>query len=381
MAENAGKSGLTAASVARAKPKDRPYKLSDRDGLYLLIKPSGTRYWRMNYRFHQNQRTITFGRYPEVLLADARERLLQARRLLADGVDPVDQAKLDKIADSVAASNTFKAVSDEWLEKVRLENRAAASIKKYEWQLGLVMPAIGKRPISKISAHEMLLALKKIERTKKFYTATSARTTCSQVFRFAIATARADRDVCAGLRGALVTPKVVHRVAITTPKESGGLLRPIEDYEGDVQTRTAMRLLSHVFVRPGELRHAEWREFDLDQRVWTIPEHKTEMRRPHAVPLSRQSIAILREIEHDADYSAYLFPSLRSVNRPMSDNTINGALRRMGYGKDEMTAHGFRAMAATMLNEMGLWNADAIERQLAHIEANAVRRAYTRGKY
>jgi integrase len=381
MAEKAGKSRLTAASVARAKPKDKPYKLSDRDGLYLLVKPSGTRYWRMNYRFHDFQRTITFGRYPEVLLADARERLLQARRLLADGIDPVDQAKLNKIADSVAASNTFKAVADEWLEKVRLEERAAASIKKYEWQLGLVMPAIGRRPISKISAHEVLLALKKIERTKRFYTATSVRTTCSQVFRFAIATARAERDVCADLRGALVTPKVVHRAAITAPKEVGALLRSIDDYEGDIQTRIAMRLLPHVFVRPGELRHAEWKEFDFDRKVWTIPEHKMKMRRPHAVPLSRQAIAIIREIEHDAAYSPYLFPSLRAANRPMSDNTINAALRRMGYGKDEMTAHGFRAMAATLLNEMGLWNADAIERQLAHVEANAVRRAYTRGQY
>ncbi len=316
-----------------------------------------------------------------MLLADARERLLQARRLLADGIDPVEQAKLNKIADSVAASNTFKAVSDEWLEKARLEERAAASIKKYEWQLGLVMPGIGRRPISKISAHEVLLALKKIERTKKFYTATSVRTTCSQVFRFAIATARAERDVCADLRGALVTPKVVHRAAITTPKEAGALLRSIEDYEGDMQTRIAMRLLPHVFVRPGELRHAEWKEFDFDRKIWTIPEHKMKMRRPHAVPLSRQAIAIIREIEHDAAYSPYLFPSLRSANRPMSDNTINAALRRMGYGKDEMTAHGFRAMAATLLNEMGLWNADAIERQLAHVEANAVRRAYTRGQY
>ncbi|NMN05894.1 MULTISPECIES: integrase arm-type DNA-binding domain-containing protein [unclassified Novosphingobium] len=375
------KSGLTASSVARAKPKDKAYKLSDHDGLYLLVKPTGARYWRMNYRFHNLQRTVTFGRYPELLLADARQRLLNARRLLADGIDPIDHAKLNKIQESISFANTFKTVSDEWLEKVQLEEKAPASIKKYQWQLGLVMPAIGNRPIAKLTAHEVLLALKKIERTRKFYTATSVRATCSQVFRYAIATARAERDVCADLRGALVTPKVVHRAAITTPKEAGALLRSIEDYEGDHQTRVAMRLLPHVFVRPGELRHAEWKEFDFERKVWIIPEHKAKMRRPHAIPLSRQALAIIGDIAHDPTYSIYLFPSLRSATRPMSDNTINAALRRMGYGKHEMTAHGFRAMAATLLNEMGIWNADAIERQLAHVEANAVRRAYTRGQY
>nr|WP_288487507.1 site-specific integrase [uncultured Novosphingobium sp.] len=379
MARPGGKSGLTAVSVARAKPKERPYKLSDRDGLYLLVKPSGARYWRMNYRFHQQQRT--FGRYPELLLADARQRLLDARRLLADGIDPVDQAKLNKIADAVAASNSFKDVSDDWLEKVRLEERTPASIQKYKWQLGLVMPSLGRRPISQITPYELLIALKKIEQTKKFYTATSVRATCSQVFRFAIATARAERDICADLRGALVTPKVKHRGAITTPAEVGALLRCIDEYEGGELTKIALRFLPHVFVRPGELRHAEWKEFDLARAVWTIPEHKMKMRRPHAIPLSRQAIALIRQIEHDADYSPYLFPSLRARKRPMSDNTINAALRRMGYGKEDMTAHGFRAMAATLLNEMGLWNADAIERQLAHVEANAVRRAYTRGQY
>jgi len=379
--ESTRKSGLNAAWIARAKPKDKPYKLSDRDGLYLFIKPSGSRYWRMNYRFEGSQRTIAFGRYPEVPLVDARERLRDARALLAKGIDPVDHAKLERIADSMAAAYTFKAVADEWVEKARLEKRAAMTIKKYEWQLGLVMPSLGTRPITKITTHEVLLALKKIERTQKFYTAVSVRATCSRVFRFAIATARAERDVCSELRGALVTPKVVHRAAITTPKEAGALMRSIEEYDGDAMTRIALRLLPHLFVRPGELRHAEWKEFDFDRRVWVIPEHKMKMRRPHSVPLSRQAIEIIREIEHDAAFSPFLFPSLRTRDRPMSDNTINAALRRMGFGKEEMTAHGFRAMAATLLNEMGLWNADAIERQLAHADGNAVRKAYTRGQY
>ena len=267
MAGSNRKPGLTAATVARAKPKTTDYKLSDRDGMYLLVKPSGTKYWRMNYRHFGSQRTVSFGRYPEVSLAEARQRLIEARRLIADGIDPVDQAKLDKIADSVVASNSFELVAAEWLEKVKLEDRAAASIKKYEWQLGLVTPTIGRRPISKITAHEVLVALKKIERTKRFYTATSVRTTCSQVFRFAIATARAERDVCADLRGALVTPKVVHRAAITTSNEAGALLRSIDGYEGDVLTRIAMQFLANVFVRPGELRHAEWAEFDFGRKV------------------------------------------------------------------------------------------------------------------
>lgn len=372
---------LTAAWVKQAKPKDKPYKLSDRDGLYLYVKPNGSRLWRMNYRFYGYQKTISFGRWPEVTLADAREKTLQARRRLTDGIDPCEQKKLDKIAASIAQANTFKAISDEWLEKVKLEERAPMTIRKYEWQLGLVMPSLGRRPLSQISAHEVLLALKRIERTKKYYTACSVRATCSQVFRYAIATARAERDICADLRGALVTPKVVHRAAVTTPKEAGALMRSLEDYDGHPIIRVALRLLPHVFVRPGELRHAEWKEFDFEREVWTIPDHKMKMGRPHAVPLSRQAIAIIRELEHDEALSPYLFHSLRATDRPMSDNTINAALRRLGYATDEMTAHGFRAMAATLLNEMGIWNPDAIERQLAHAEANSVRRAYTRGQY
>lgn len=375
------KSGLTAASVKRAKPKSKPYKLSDRDGLYLLVQPNDRRFWRMNYRFNGRQKTLAFGKWPDVMLSDARERLAAARQLLVQGIDPMEQAKLDKIAASVADANTFRAVAEEWVEKSKLEGRAPMTIKKYEWQLGLVMPSIGNRPINKISAHEVLLALKKIERTKKYYTACSTRSTCSRVFRFGVATARADRDVCADLRGALVTPKVVHRSAITTPKEAGALLRSIEGYDGDKLTSIALRLISHLFVRPGELRFSEWKEFDFDNAVWTIPDYKMKMRRPHVVPLSKQAIAIIRELDHDENYSPYLFPSLRSVGRPMSDNTLNAALRRLGYGKDDMTAHGFRAMAATLLNEMGIWNPDAIERQLAHAENNAVRRAYTRGQY
>lgn len=375
------KSGLTANAVKHAKPRPKAYKLSDRDGLYLLVMPTGIRYWRMNYRFGGQQRTLSFGRWPEILLGDAREMLLEARRLLAKGIDPLEQAKLEKIAKSIAASNSFQAVAEEWLEKIEKEGLAAITLKKARWLLAQTYPALGKRPISEITAHELLLVLKKVEGTKRYDTANRIRSTCSQVFRYAIATARANRDVCADLRGALVTPRTNHRAAITTSTEASGLLRAIEDYDGHPLTQIVLRLLPHLFVRPGELRWAEWSEFDFDKRVWTIPDHKMKMRRPHAVPLSRQALSIIEEIEHDAGYSDFLFPSLRSVDRPMSDNTINAALRRLGFSKDQMTGHGFRAMAATLLNEMGTWNPDAIERQLAHADGNSIRRAYARGQY
>ena len=232
-----------------------------------------------------------------------------------------------------------------------------------------------------ILPHELLVVLRKFEARGKHESAKRLRSTCGQVFRYAIATARANRDISADLRGALASVKVTHRAAITKPVEVGALLRVIDGYEGASVTLAALKLLPHVFVRPGELRHAEWSEFDLDNAVWSIPAHKLKMRHEHRVPLSRQALAVINGIEHDARMSPLVFPSLRSARRPMSENTINAALRRLGYAKDEMTGHGFRAMASTLLNEMGKWNPDAIERQLAHADGNKVRRAYLRGEY
>ena len=373
--------GLTAVAIKAAKGRDRPYKLTDGDGLFLYVTPNGGRYWRMNYRHLGKQKTLAFGVYPDTGLADAREQRDAARKLLARGEDPAERIKLDRIAATVAASNSFKAVADEWLVKVELEDRSAATMKKLRWLLDFINASVGKRPIASISAQELLVMLRKMEGKGKYETAKRLRSTCSQIFRYAIATARAERDVAADLRGALIAPKPVHRAAITGAHEAGGLLRALDAFEGHANTRAALRLLPHVFVRPGELRYAEWADFDFDKALWTIPPHKTKMRRAHTIPLSRQALAILATIEHDAEYSRFLFPSLRSVDRPMSENTINAALRRMGFAQDEMTGHGFRAMAATLLNEMGLWHPDAIERQLAHCDNNAVRRAYTRGEY
>ena len=373
--------GLTAVAIKAAKGRDKPYKLTDGDGLFLYVTPNGGRYWRMNYRHLGKQKTLAFGVYPDTGLADAREQRDAARKLLARGEDPAERIKLDRIAATVAASNSFKAVADEWLVKVELEDRSAATMKKLRWLLDFINASVGKRPIASISAQELLVMLRKMEGKGKYETAKRLRSTCSQIFRYAIATARAERDVAADLRGALIAPKPVHRAAITGAHEAGGLLRALDAFEGHANTRAALRLLPHVFVRPGELRYAEWADFDFDKALWTIPPHKTKMRRAHTIPLSRQALAILATIEHDAEYSRFLFPSLRSVDRPMSENTINAALRRMGFAQDEMTGHGFRAMAATLLNEMGLWHPDAIERQLAHCDNNAVRRAYTRGEY
>jgi integrase len=372
---------LTAVAIKAAKGRDKAYKLTDGEGLYLTVMPNGSRYWRMNYRHFGKQKTLAFGVWPEVGLAEAREQRDAARKLIARGEDPGERIKLDRIAATVAAANSFAAVTAEWLEKMERENRSPATMKKLRWLTDFINEAIGKRPINSISAHELLAMLRKMEANGRYETAKRLRSTCSQIFRYAIATARADRDVAADLRGALIAPQPVHRPAITAPAGVGGLLRAIEGFEGLPNTKAALRLLPHVFVRPGELRHAEWADFDLDNAIWRIPSHKTKMRRPHVIPLSQQSIAILSTIEHDAHYSRFLFPSLRSVDRPMSENTINAALRRMGYAQDEMTGHGFRAMAATLLNEMGLWHSDAIERQLAHRDNNAVRRAYTRGEY
>lgn len=372
---------LTAIAIKSAKGRDKPYKLTDGDGLYLAVMPNGSRYWRMNYRFLGRQKTLSFGVWPDTGLADARAQRDAARKLLARGEDPREQIKLDRIAATVAAANSFQAITEEWLAKAERENRSAVTMKKLRWLTAFLNGSIGKRPIASISAQELLVVLRKMESKGRYETAKRLRSTCSQIFRYAIATARADRDVAADLRGALIAPQPVHRPAITDPKGVGGLLRAIEAFEGHSNTKVALRLLPHAFVRPGELRHAEWADFDLEKAIWLIPPHKTKMRRPHAIPLSRQALEILASIEHDASYSPFLFPSLRSTDRPMSENTINAALRRMGFAQDEMTGHGFRATAATLLNEMGLWHPDAIERQLAHCDNNAVRRAYARGEY
>ncbi len=273
--------GLTAVAIKAAKGRNKQYKLADADGLYLLVLPTGRRYWRMNYRFHGKFKTIAFGVWPEVKLSDARAKKDAARQCLANGIDPAEQRKLDRIAASVAAANTFRAVADEWIDKIEQEGRSPVTLKKNRWLLSFTYHALGNRPIADITPHELLAVLRKVEKRGRHESAKRIRATCSQVLRYAIATARANRDVAADLKGALIVPKVTHRAAITTPLEAGALMRAIEGFEGLATTISALKLLPHVFVRPGELRYAEWNDFDLDRAIWTIPSEKTKMRRAY----------------------------------------------------------------------------------------------------
>jgi integrase len=370
---------LTDTAVRGAKAGNKPQKLSDGGGLFLLVQPSGSKLWRLAYRFGGKQKTQALGVYPNVSLAQARGGRDEAKKLLARGIDPSAQRKRDRQIAATSAANTFKVVAAEFVEKLEREGRATRTLEKNRWLLEFATEEIGDHPISEITAPELLAVLRGIERRGRFETAKRLRSICGTVFRYAIATGRAERDPSADLRGALTAHQVNHRATIVDPKAIGALLRAIDDFEGQPTTRSALRLAPHVFVRPGELRHAEWSEFDLDGAVWSIPAAKMKMRRAHRVPLSSPSLSIVRQLKEITGNGRWLFPSVRTVLRPISENTLNAVLRRLGYGSEDMSSHGFRAMAATRLNEMGRWNPDAIERQMAHQEANAVRRAYTHG--
>lgn len=368
---------LTDRAVRNAKSAASPYKLTDGGGLYLLVRPDGARYWRMDFRFAGRRGTLAFGVYPTISLVDARTKRDETRKLIAAGINPAAKRRLDKQATAIGAGNTFRIVAKEWLDKLERERRANATLNKTRWLLDFAYPVIGDRPVAEIAAPELLIVLRRVEARGRYETARRLRSTCGQVFRYAIATGRAERDPSADLRGALTAPKVKHRATIVEPKAIGALLRAIDGFDGQPTTKAALQLAPLLFVRPGELRQSEWKEFDLTRTEWRIPAEKMKMRRPHRVPLSKQAVGILCELQSITGNGRYLFPSVRSFQRPMSENTLNAALRRLGYDKDEMTTHGFRAMAAVRLNEMGRWNADAIERQLAHQESDDVRRAYT----
>ena len=372
---------LTDMEIRTAKPGARLIKLSDGGGLQLWIMPDGAKRWRFAYRLGRAQKLLAIGVYPATGLREAREAREEAKRLLADGQDPAFVKKVAKAAKATASANTFEAVAGELLDKKRREGKAEKTIEKLEWLLGLALPFIGNRCITEITAPEILAVLRRIEARGRHETATRLREIIGGVFRFAVATGRAQGDPTGALRGALTTPKVQHRAAIIEPRAFGGLLRALAGYDGAPETRAALELLALTFVRPGELRAAEWAEFDLDAGVWAIPAEKMKMKRPHRVPLAPRAVAILRELQGITGAGKFLFPSIRSAARCMSENTINAALRRLGFAQDEMTGHGFRSAASSMLNELGQWNADAIERQLAHVDNDSVRRAYARADF
>lgn len=372
---------LSDAACRAAKPAEKPYKISDGGGLHLLVEKNGSRLWRQAYRFDGKQKLIALGAYPAVSLADARIARDANKALLAKGLDPSTQRKLDRGAARIARTNTFRIVADELIAKFEAEGDDPATIEKKKWLIGLLKGDIGDRPIAEITAPELLDALRKIERRGRYESARRARSLAGRVFRYAIATGRAERDPSGDLAGALISPKVQHRASITEPKAVGALLRAVDDIDGQVTTRAALQLIALTFVRPGELRHAEWKEFDLRGAVWSIPKEKMKMPRPHMVPLSRQAIAIIEDLRDVTGTSPFLFPQIRSWHRPISDGTLNAALRRLGYDKTQMTAHGFRSTASTRLNESRLWHHDAIERQLAHMEQDEVRAAYNSAEY
>jgi integrase len=372
---------LTDLQIKAAKPGAKMFKLSDSGGLQLWVGPDGSKRWRLAYRFVGKQKLLALGVYPAVGLRDAREGRDQAKRLLADGSDPMAAKVEAKAAKGAMATSTFEAVAKELIEKKRREDKAARTLVKIEWLLGLAYPELGSRSVSEISAPEILKALRPIEERGRFETARRLRATIGEVFRFAVATGRAEIDPTWALRGALINRPVSHRAAIINPARFGGLLRAIASYDGAPETRSAMELLALTFVRPGELRSAEWAEFDLDAALWSIPGSKMKMRRPHRVPIAPQALNLIRKLRELSRPGRFLFPSIRSSDRCRSENTINGALRRLGYGKEEMSAHGFRAAASSILNESGIWHADAIERQLAHVDKDDVRRAYARADF
>lgn len=372
---------LTDTAIRNAKPADKPYKVTDSQGLYLLVNPRGSKLWRIKYRIDGVERKLSLGAYPEITLAEARAARDTARRQLAHAIDPNLAKRQARIEASIRASNSFASVAEKLIEKKAREGLAEPTLEKMRWFVKLMGADFGKRPVTDITPQELLHELQKHERRGRLETANLLRAFASRVFRFAVATARAERDPAQLLIGALTTPRVKHFAAIIDPNEFGALLRAIEDYQGDPAVMYALKLTPHVFQRAGELRQMEWSEVNFDKAVWTIPVTKMKMRQPHSVPLSRQALAILQAMRSLSGSGRYVFPSIRTRARPISENTINAALRRMGYSKEQMTAHGFRTSASSLLNESGKWNPDAIERALAHMVAGSVRRIYSQSAY
>ena len=361
-----------------AKPREKAYKIPAERGLHMLVKPNGSKSWRFKYRFLGKEKLLSIGLYPDVSLADAIEKRDEARKLLVKKIDPSLNKQLEKRSAKLAAENSFEAIAREWYVKFSIKwtpSHGERILRRLEKD---IFPWLGQRPISEITTPELLSALRRIESRGAIETAHRAQQNCSQVFRYAIATGKAERNPSSDLRGALTPTRKKHHASITNPHAIGELLRAFNDYQGHFVTKCALRLAPLLFVRPGELRKAEWSEFsefnDIEPE-WRIPAAKMKMREMHIVPLSTQAIAILKEIRALTGNGQYVFPSIRSNKSPMSENTVTGALRRLGYTKEEMTGHGVRSMASTILNEQG-WNRDAIERQLAHAERNSVRAAY-----
>ena len=364
---------LTVKAIEALRPKKKLYRVADGQGLCLEVTPTGSKLWRFRYRLNGKASMIGLGKWPEIDLLEARTKCLAAKQQLATGIDPATVSKGERA--EIKGENTFESFARLWFSKFRhkwVDRTATRKLRRLE---GHVFPLIGSLPIDKVDAPQIRRVLLRLESMDKLHTAHRIKNIIGEIMRYAVAMGLIVHNPVPDLAGVLPPTQEKHRASIVDPKGIGELLRAIDGYSGSLVTKCALKLAALTFVRPGELRHAEWSEIDFEGEEWRIPAGKMKMRRPHVVPLSRQAVAVLREIQPVTGHGKYVFPSERSSARAMSNNTINAALRRMGYTKEEMTGHGFRSMASTNLNEMG-FHPDHIERQLAHVEANKVRAAY-----
>lgn len=372
---------LSATTVKQAKPKEKDYKLTDERGLFLLVKTNGSKYWRQKYRFGGKEKLIAHGVYPDISLARARELRDEARTQIANGTDPNAVKRAQKWNMGVDGANSFRTVATEWFQTRMCDKSKSHQDRTWRALEKDLFPTLGNQPISGITAPELLYTLRKIESRGAIETAHRAKQTAGQIFRYAIVTGRAERDPSADLKEALKSPKTTHLAAITEPKEVGKLLRAIDNYRGTPTVMTALKLSPLLFCRPGELRNMEWQEINWEEERWELPAEKMKMKQPHIVPLSRQALGILKELQPLTGRGRYVFPSPRGASRPLSENGVRTALRSMGYDNETMTPHGFRAMARTLLDEVLEFRIEWIEQQLAHAVKDANGRAYNRTKH
>ncbi len=373
---------LNDRKIRNLKPESRPVRHSDGYGLFLEVTPKGSKLWKMAYRFGGKQKLLSFGAYPIVTLSRAREKCIDAKRQLSEGIDPRAQAAEVKAQQIAKTEHTFEKIAAEYVEKRRKEGLSKTTIQKKEWFIQLACADLGKIPIKEITAPIILIPLRKQEDRGNYETARRLRSTIGQVFRYAVATARADTDPTFALRDALITPRVQHRAAMTKRDDFKNLVQTIWTFKGSSESIiTALKLMTFLYTRPGELRLSYWDEFDLKNGVWTIPAERMKMRREHAKPLSQSVVDLLKQHRLVSEGHSRVFPSLTGRDRPISENTMNQALRRMSFSPEEMTSHGFRASASSLINESGLWNQDAIEAELSHADPNQVRRIYHRALY
>ena len=374
------KMALSEFAVRKAKPREKAYKLFDGGGLFLHVQPNGSKHWRLKYRYDGKEKLLSFGPYPIISIADARKQREKTKKQLAEDTDPAAQKKLYRIAAQTASRQTFSLIAQEYIQRMEANGAAPATLSKTRWLLEKLAAPISGRPANEITSAEILDMLRKIELSGRLETARRLRGVIGSVFRYAIVTLRANGDPTTALHGALLAPKVIGRAAITDEAKLGALLVAVDEYDGWPTISAALNLLILTCVRPGEVRGAKRAEFDLEDAIWRIPEERMKMRRPHDVPLSRQALAVLNGVWPLSEGAELVFPSIRSKQRPLSEAAFNAALRRMGFTKEEVTAHGFRVTASTILNSRG-FDADVIEAVLAHQDRNAIRRTYNRSSY